>query len=148
MIVKQKKKGNETMRRVYPVIVEPVENFGYAVSVHDLDIHTQGKDLAEAIDMARDAIGMWACYELDEGRTIPDASDLKNIKAETGETLALVDIDIDAYRRAHDNRTVRKNVTLPSWLNEVAEREDINFSQVLQEALKERLHVQSRYINE
>ena len=63
---------------------------------------------------------------------------------EEQEIVTLVDIDFAAYRRANDLRTVRKNVTLPSWLNDLAERNGVNFSQVLQESLKERLHVSNR----
>ena len=63
---------------------------------------------------------------------------------EEQEIVTLVDIDFAAYRRANDLRTVRKNVTLPSWPNDLAERNGVNFSQVLQESLKERLHVSNR----
>lgn len=55
------------------------------------------------------------------------------------ELITWVDVDFDAYRRAHDARTIRKNFTIPSWLNVEAEKAGINFSQVLQEALRERL---------
>jgi len=126
----------------YPVILTPVKEGGYAVTVPDLDIYTQGHDIAEAMHMARDAIGMWICYEYDEGRTIPDASDIVGINTKPGEIKTLVDIDVDEYRRAHDNRTIRKNLTLPSWLNDRAEKAGINFSQVLQSALKEHLNIQ------
>ena len=129
------------MKVVYTVILKPVKDFGYAVSVPGLDIYTQGHSLVEAIDMARDAIGMWACYELDEGREIPDSNNIKDIRTSEDENVALIDIDIGAYRRAHYNRTVKKNLTLPSWLNEIAEKEGVNFSKVLQEALKEKLHI-------
>ena len=131
------------MKRVYPILLKPIKESGYAVTVPDLEIYTQGYELAEAVEMVRDAIGMWACYELDQGRQIPEASDINNIKKEPDESIALIDIDIDAYRRAQDNRAVKKNLTLPSWLNEIAEREGINFSQVLQEALKERLGIKN-----
>lgn len=129
------------MKAVYSVILKPVKDFGYAVAVPGLDIYTQGRSLAEAIDMARDAIGMWACYELDQDREIPDSNNIKDIRTSEDENIALIDIDIGAYRRAHYNRTVKKNLTLPSWLNELAEKEGVNFSQVLQEALKEKLHI-------
>ena len=56
----------------------------------------------------------------------------------------VVDIDIDASRKANDNRTIRKNLTLPSWLNDLAEKAGVNFSQILQEGLKEKLDVQNR----
>jgi len=129
------------MRQAYPIVLAPVETGGYAVKVPDLDIYTQGKDIAEAMYMARDAIGMWICYEQDKGRDIPNASDLVATETEKDETKTLVDIDIDEYRRAHDNRTIRKNLTLPSWLNTQAEKAGVNFSQVLQDALKSQLEL-------
>lgn len=129
------------VKQVYPIILTPVEEGGYAVTVPDLDIHTQGNDLAEAMYMARDAIGMWICYEQDEGNPIPEPNQITNIKAEPGEIKTLVDIDADQYRRAHDNRTVRKNLTLPSWLNERAEKAGVNFSQILQDGLKNHLGI-------
>ncbi len=127
------------MKAVYPIILTPTES-GYVVFVPDLDINTEGTDLADAIEMARDAIGIWGISEEDAGRKIPQSSGTMPHPAEN-EIVTLVDIDFTAYRRANDLRTVRKNVTLPSWLNDLAERNGVNFSQVLQESLKERLHV-------
>jgi len=130
------------MKIVYPIVLTSAER-GYVVHVPDLQINTEGDDIAEAIDMARDAIGLWGITEEDCGRKIPEPAtiSLDNIEHEKNEIVTLVDIDFTAYRKANEKRTVRKNVSLPSWLNEVAEKEGINFSQVLQEALKERLHV-------
>lgn len=130
------------MKAVYPIILTPAER-GYVVFVPDLDINTEGEDLADAIEMARDAIGLWGITEEDAGRKIPQASGTMP-HPEEQEIVTLVDIDFTAYRRANDLRTVRKNVTLPSWLNDLAERNGVNFSQVLQESLKERLHVSNR----
>lgn len=127
------------MKAVYPIILTPTKS-GYVVFVPDLDINTEGTDLADAIEMARDAIGIWGISEEDAGRKIPQASGTMPHPAEN-EIVTLVDIDFTAYRRANDLRTVRKNVTLPSWLNDLAEKNGVNFSQVLQESLKERLHV-------
>ena len=115
----------------------------YVVFVPDLKINTEGTDIANAIEMARDAIGLWGICEEDMGRSIPSPSTL-HPKCEEHEIVTLVDIDIDAYRRANDNRTIRKNLTLPSWLNDLAEKAGVNFSQILQEGLKERLDVQNR----
>lgn len=95
-------------------------------------------DLANAIDMSRDAIGLWGITEEDLGRFIPEPS-LVMPAHEPNEIVTLVDIDFDAYRKANDNRTIRKNLTIPSWLNVQAEKAGIKFSQVLQDALKERL---------
>lgn len=129
------------MKQVYPVILHPEAEGGFSVSVPDLNIGTQGETVAECIDMARDAIGLWGICEQDAGRSIPEATGLTPAH-EDGELVTLVDIDFDAYRRAHDMRTIRKNVTIPSYLNDLAERAGVNFSQVLQDGLKQRLGVQ------
>jgi predicted RNase H-like HicB family nuclease len=129
------------MKTAYPIVLTPAGEM-YAVTIPDLDISTQGIDVAEAMYMARDAIGIWICYEQDEGRPIPAPSELEDIETKSGEIKTLVDIDIEEYRKAHDNRTVRKNLTLPSWLNERAENAGINFSQTLQKALKQELELE------
>lgn len=130
------------MKKVYPIILTPDE-IGYVVTVPDLNINTEGDSLAEAIEMARDAIGLWGICEEDAGRIIPEPHAVK-LKHKDNEIVTLVDIDFKAYRRANENRSVRKNVTLPSWLNELAEKNDINFSAVLQEGLKQQLNINSR----
>lgn len=129
------------MKQVYPIILTPEEAGGYSVLVPDLQIGTQGETIAECIDMARDAIGLWGICEQDSGREIPLASNLSPEHA-SNELVTLVDIDFAAYRRANDMRTVRRNVTLPSYLNELGEKAGLNFSQVLQEGLRQRLGVQ------
>ena len=131
------------MKIVYPVVLTAAE-LGFVVSVPDLKINTEGNDVADAISMARDAIGLWGITEQDFGRTIPEPSDLSKVSHEANEIVTLVDIDFDAYRRANDMRTIRKNVTIPSWLNELAENSGVNFSQVLQDGLKQKLHVSDR----
>lgn len=131
------------MKIVYPVVLTPAE-LGFVVYVPDLKINTEGNDVADAISMARDAIGLWGITEQDLGRTIPEPSDLNKVSHEANEIVTLVDIDFDAYRRANDMRTIRKNVTIPSWLNELAENSGVNFSQVLQDGLKQKLHVSDR----
>lgn len=83
------------------------------VTVPDLNINTEGNDLADAIEMALDAIELWGITEQDAGRAILPSS-TKPIPHSENELVTLVDIDFDAYRRANDLRTVRKNVTLPS----------------------------------
>lgn len=130
------------MKKVYPIILTPAEQ-GYVVYVPDLQINTEGNDIADAIEMARDAIGLWGITEQDSGRSIPEPSTL-SVNHKPDEISTLVDIDFDVYRRANDTRTIRKNVTVPSWLNDLAEKANVNFSQVLQEGLKQRLHVSDR----
>lgn len=128
------------MKQVYPIILTPEPEGGYSVAVPDLQIGTQGETVSACIDMARDAIGLWGICEQDAGRSIPSVSTLTPKHAEN-EIVTLVDVDFDAYRRANDMRTVRRNVTLPSYLNELGEKAGLNFSQVLQDGLRHRLGV-------
>ncbi|MEG2001082.1 MAG: type II toxin-antitoxin system HicB family antitoxin, partial [Evtepia sp.] len=115
------------MKEVYPIILTPEDAGGYSVSIPDLAIGTQGETVADCIDMARDAIGLWGICEEDAGRIIPKSSVLTPNHA-TNEIVTLVDIDFAAYRRANDLRTIRKNVTIQSWLNDLAECAGVNFS--------------------
>ena len=128
------------MKLVYPVVLSKDGNF-YMASIPDCEIDTQGDNIVDAIEMARDAIAMWTLCQLDANKELPTASSLKSITVEDGDTITLVDVDIEAYRRKHEKRTVRKNCTIPHWLNEVAEREHINFSKVLQEGLMSQLNI-------
>ena len=127
------------MKYVYPVILSPAK-CGYVVSIPDLEIDTQGSDIAEALYMARDAIGMWGITQQDHGRQIPVST---NFKPQCGEDeiVAVVDIDFDAYRIRYDNRSIRKNLTIPAWLNDIAEKENVNFSHILQQGLKQYLNI-------
>lgn len=129
------------MKQIYPIILTPEKEGGYSVNIPDLEIGTQGETIAECMEMARDAIGLWGICEQDQGRAIPAASSISPAHA-ADEILTLVDVDFAAYRRANDMRTVRRNVTLPSYLNEMGEKAGLNFSQVLQDGLRQRLGVQ------
>lgn len=131
------------MKRVYAAVLTPDKFGGYSVSVPDLNIGTQGETIAECIDMARDAIGLWGIAMEDAGNAIPEPFSLDPIH-QAGDIVTLVDIDFAAYRRANDMRTVRKNVTIQSWLNDLAEKEGVNFSQVLSDGLKQKLNIQNR----
>lgn len=138
------------MKRVYPVIFTPVndDKDTVLIEVPDLEILTEGYGMADAVNMARDAIGLKGIYFEDEKREIPEPSRIQDINiqegtfAEDGEgCVSLVDIDFTEYRRKVDNKTVRRNVTLPSWLNQEADKANINVSRVLQEALMTKLGV-------
>ena len=131
------------MTKAYPVILTPAGlngGKGYVVHVPDLVIDTQGFDLAEAINMARDAIGIWGICEQDDGREIPEPS-VTEPPHEVGELVSWVDIDFDKYRKANDMTTMRINVTVPKYLKVLGDEAGVNFSQELQERLKERLVV-------
>ncbi len=130
------------MRKAYPIIMHIGEKF-IVVSIPDFNINTQGTDISDAIEMARDAIGLVGIDMEDDGETLPEASDFATVKnnASEGEIISLVDVDFDEYRRKNDLRAVKKNCTIPSWLNYEAERAGINFSAVLQSALKSELNL-------
>lgn len=130
------------MNVVYPVIISQTGKDEFFVQIPDMEICTQGESLENAIFMARDAISLMALDMEDEGRKLPAASELSSVKTESpSDIVTLVDADIAAYRRMLNNRSVRKNCTIPSWLNELAEQANINFSAVLQNALKEQLNI-------
>lgn len=128
------------MKTVYPIVLIP-DKVGYVVYVPDFDINTEGDTMAEAIEMARDAIGIVGIDYEDDKKVLPKPSNITSIKAKENEIVSLVDIDFTEYRRKNDTRAVKKNCTLPSWLNERAEAACINFSSVLQEALKQKLNI-------
>lgn len=128
------------MKNSYPVILTPEEK-GFTVFIPDFNINTQGNDLTEAIEMARDAIGLMGIDMEDDKKAIPVASSVKSVKHAENEIVSLVDVDFAEYRRKNEMKVVKKNCTLPSWLCYKAEKANINFSQVLQDALKNQLHI-------
>lgn len=125
------------MKKIYyPAVFHPEEEGGFSVSVPDIEgCFTQGETIAEAVEMAQDAIGLM----LEDCSVWPEASSPAGIACEPGEFVVMVQFDALAYRRKHDNRAVKKTLTIPSWLNELAIENNINFSGVLQDALKEKL---------
>ncbi len=126
------------MKYVYPAVFTK-ENGQYLVSAPDLSgCHTFGDTLAEAIEMARDAMSMWLCIAEDNKEEIPKPT--IDFKADNG-TVSLIDIDTIAYRRKTDSKAVKKTLSIPSWLNTQAEIAGVNFSALLQEALVEKLHI-------
>ena len=133
------------MKEAYPIIMTQGKEF-IVVFIPDFNINTQGKDLPEAIEMARDAIGLMGIDMEDDGEALPKPSTLTDVQASTsgGSVVSLVDVDFAEYRRKNDLRTVKKNCTIPSWLNFEAERAGVNFSAVLQTALKSELNITNR----
>lgn len=133
------------MKKVYHTIFTQAKDC-VLVEVPDMEILTEGKTIAEAIEMARDAIGLKGITMEDMGEKIPEASESVDIEngtfyEEGAGIISLVDVDFDIYRKMQDDKMVRRNVTLPNWLNQAAEQARLNVSRVLQEALMERLEV-------
>ena len=137
------------MKRIYPVIFTQT-NDGILIEVPDMDILTEASHMTDAIEMARDAIGLKGIALEDSGQEIPQASAITQIRPETGtfyeageSYTSWVDIDYSAYRKMVDNRVIKKSISIPSWLNTKAESAGINFSKTLQDALIELLDVKS-----
>lgn len=126
------------MREAYPIILSKTED-GYYVSIPDFNISTQGKDKVDAIFMARDAIGLMGIDLLDDGNELPKPYSNK-VSKEKEDIETLVDVDFIEYRKKVDNKAVKKNCTIPYWLSNEAEKQGINFSRVLQDALMEKLN--------
>ena len=132
------------MKKAYPVILSRGEKFIVAY-VPDFEINTQGADIADAIEMARDAIGVVGIDMEDDGESLPEPTTVSAVKADSvADIVTLVDVDFGEYRRKNDMRAVKKNCTIPSWLNFEAEKAGVNFSAILTAALKSELKIQSR----
>ena len=132
------------LRLVYPACFYPIEN-GYTVTVPDLPgCVTEGKDIADAIEMAVDAASGWILDSIEDGDSIPQATkDISKIPLDYSDGIInYIVLDMDSYAEKHGDKAVRKNCTVPAWLNTAAERKNINFSAVLQQALIERLNIQ------
>ncbi|GHU09708.1 HicB family protein [Spirochaetia bacterium] len=125
------------MKLTYPAIFYPWdEGNGYTVEVPDLPgCVSEGDTLAEAILMGTDAASGWVLTELEDGKAIPRASDITDISPEQGGFVSILILDMDAYAERYGNKAVRKNLTIPAWLNTFAESKHINFSKVLQDSL-------------
>ena len=109
------------MKAVYPVVFTKLSD-GYMAYIPDFDSNTQGDSLAEAIEMARDVIGMMGIDKEDDGLEIQKPSEASSIQYKENEFVSMVDIDFLEYRKASDNRSVKKTLTIPSWLNARAEK--------------------------
>jgi predicted RNase H-like HicB family nuclease len=125
------------MKLIYPAcFYQDDETGGYAVEVPDLPgCVTGGNSLSEAISMGVDAASGWVLTELEDGKPIPRASAIQDIHPDDGGFVSLLSLDMDAYAEKYGNKAVRKNLTIPAWLNTFAEKQNISFSKVLTDAL-------------
>ncbi len=122
---------------IYPAIFHLNEDDGsYTITFPDLpSCITEGKDLSNALYMAQDLLTQWAAYTESQGESMPPASNLEDVTCEPGEFVNLVRAVV------RDDRAVRRTVSLPKWLDEQVSNAGLSLSRVLQDALKERLHL-------
>ena len=132
-------KRNE--RYFYPAVFsfEPGEEI--AVTFPDLDVATSGKDENDALLSARELLGIVLFGLEEDGVDLPKPTALSEIPLDPNARAVLVDVYMPSVRMANVNKSVNRTVTLPAWLNAAAMEKSINFSQVLQDALKKQLHL-------
>lgn len=128
------------MKYVYTAILTPYEDGSYEACLPDIDhCVTSGRDLPDALAMIADAGAlMLTCYE-DDNIPIPMPTLHQEVIVPEGSISTLVTLDTTVCRIMSDNRAVRKNVSLPAWMANMAERRGVNCSQVLQDALRQML---------
>ena len=127
------------MKYAYPAILtyDPEEGC-YYVDFPDIEgCFTDGKTLPEAIEMGEDALALMLCAMEDDGDPIPAPTDVRAIKTAPENTASLIFADTTEYRRLYDNKAVKKTLSVPIWLNAMAERKGANFSAILQSGLKQ-----------
>lgn len=126
-------------RYFYPAVFTYEEGREIAVVFPDLDVATSGENEEDALISARELLGLTMFGLEEDGEDIPAPSELPSVKLEDNERVVLVDVYMPSIRMSEENRSVNRTVTLPAWLNAAALERNINFSQVLQEALKEKV---------
>ncbi len=126
------------MVRIYPAIFHAED--GFWVEFPDLEgCNTCGETLAEAMEMAQEALGLYINSLLEDHQEIPEPSDIRDIHAENSDIVSYVCVDDIKYRR--DTKAVKKTLSIPAWLALEAENSNLSLSKVLQEALMQKLHI-------
>jgi len=130
------------MKDAYPIVLRPNEE-GFYVIIPDFDIATQGNSIADAMEMARDAIGILGIDMQDNNEILPKPYSHEISKAKD-DIITYVDVDFVEYRRKNEKRSIKKNCTIPYWLSVEADKENINYSRILQDALMQVLELKNK----
>lgn len=129
------------MKATYPIIIHPKDDTGYHfVEIPDFEGFTQGKDFNECIEMAQDYVNLRVIDYEDKNFEVPISSNINDIMRSDGVVVTLVGIDTVQYRQENSTQLVKKTLTIPMWLNKKAEKNNVNFSKTLQNALIEQLY--------
>lgn len=131
---------NETF--IYPAIIKKLGDKDYNIRFKDFgNIITYGESIDEAYNMAEDALKLEIFDLYSDKLEIPSATDITDIEVKSDEILILIKVNMKDILKEYDNKAIKKTLTIPSWLNKLAEEKKVNFSQVLQEALKKILDI-------
>ena len=126
----------------YPAIFHNDEKGGYWISFPDFpECMTQGETMEEAYEMAGEAMGLCIDDRLRNEESLPEVSAPVDYILQEGDFSCLIEFDLVQYRKKHNTKSVKKTLSIPEWLNEAAMEHDINFSQVLQEALMKKMGI-------
>lgn len=124
----------------YPAIFHKSDEGGFWITFPDIpECMTQGDDMQQAYEMAVDALGLAITARESEGQEIPSPSEPYKITLDEDSFCAVIEFDMLAYKKRTNPRAVKKTLSIPEWLNEEATALGVNFSQVLQEALIEKV---------
>lgn len=124
----------------YPAIFHKAEEGGFWITFPDIpECMTQGDDMQQAYEMAVDALGLALTSREEEKEKIPVPSEPDKIAIDSEEFCVVIEFDMLAYKKRTNPKAVKKTLSIPEWLNEEATALGINFSQVLQEALMEKV---------
>lgn len=130
---------------IYPAIFNYKKD-GISISFPDLQgCNTCGDNDEDAFYMAKDALGLYIACKEDDEEKLPEPSKLSEIKLKEDEKVILVEVNMPLFRDAIENTAVKKTLTIPKWINDIAEKNKVNFSRVLQIALKEQLGISKKY---
>ncbi len=133
-------KMEKAKKYTYMAVLSKEDDGGYSVRFPQLDgCFTQGDTLEEALAMAQDAMSLHLYGMEQDGESIPQA--VLSAKTLEGEMAVPVTAWMTPFRDAMENRAVKKTLTIPQWLNDAAEKRGVNYSQILQSALKDYLAV-------
>lgn len=126
----------------YPAVFHPEEDGGFSVDFPDLlGCVTEGDTLAEAIEMAEDALGIYMYTLKEDKEKAPDPSSPADIKVEGRDFVSIIEYDEVAYLKRTDSHAVKKTLTIPAWMDVLAKEHNLNFSNVLQNAIRRELNL-------
>ena len=124
----------------YPAIFHKAEEGGFWITFPDIpECMTQGDDMQQAYEMAVDALGLAITSREEEKQELPAPSEPYKITTNDNEFCVVIEFDMLAYKKRTNSKAVKKNLSIPEWLNEEATALGVNFSQVLQEALMQKV---------